>query len=77
MASNFWTASTAAARTAAPRQTRRAVGFASLGGSAIAGASFRWKIALFRRKVACFRWNSGGRLADARSMAALWQRTAP
>lgn len=32
MASNCWTASVAAPSTAAPRQTRRAVGFASLGG---------------------------------------------
>lgn len=32
MASNCWTASAAAPSTAAPRQTRRAVGFAGLGG---------------------------------------------
>ena len=45
MASNCWTASVAAPSTAAPRQTRQAVGFASLGGSAIVGASFRWNSA--------------------------------
>ena len=45
MASNCWTASVAAPSTAAPRQTRQAVGFASLGGSAIVGASFRWSSA--------------------------------
>lgn len=45
MASNCWTASVAGPSTAAPRQNRRAVGFASLGGSAIVGASFRWNSA--------------------------------
>ncbi|MEG1563488.1 MAG: hypothetical protein RR365_07145 [Bacteroides sp.] len=45
MVSNCWMASVAAPSTAAPRQTLRTVGFASLDGAAIVGASFRWNSA--------------------------------
>ena len=45
MVSSCWTASVAAPSTAAPRQNRRAVGFANLDGAAIVGASFRWNSA--------------------------------
>lgn len=64
MASNCWTASVAAPSTAAPRQTRRAVGFASLGGlplSALRSAGIPPENPLFPLE---FRWKTVGSEGD-------------